>query len=110
LGLLSWRLWLTVLVHEKSVFRSAEVREEGCEVGPGFRVCGKRLVHVEWDVVDEGEDAAIIKVHGVDDADCDTANTIDDDIVFVASVGVDRKVAGTGDAIEDGAGVLCCVE
>ena len=65
------------------------MREEGCEVGPGFGVCGKRLVHVEWDMVDEGADATIIKVHGVDVADCNTANTIDDDIIFVASVGVD---------------------
>ncbi len=86
------------------------MREEGCKVGPGFGVCGKKMVHVEWDVVDEGADATIIKVHGVDVANCNTTNTIDDDMVFVAGVGVDRKVAGMGDAIEDGAGVLCCVE
>ncbi len=52
------------------------MREEGCEVVPGFRVCGKILVHVEWDLVDEGVDATIIKVHGVDVDDCDTANTM----------------------------------
>ena len=81
-----------VLVHEKSVFGSAEAREEGCEVGPGFGVCDKGLVHVVWDVGDEGADAAIVEVHGVDVSNSNTANTVDDDVVFVASVGADGKV------------------
>ena len=46
----------------------------------------------------------------MDVADSNTTKTVDDDIVFVASNGADGKVAGTGNAIKGGAGVLCCVE
>ena len=69
-------------------------------------MCGKGLVQVVWDVGDEGADVAIVEVYGVDVSDSNTANTGDDYIVFVASVGADEKVAGTGDAVEDRAGVL----
>ena len=82
------------------------MREEGCEVGPGFGVCGKGLVHGVRVIGDEGVDASIVEVHGVGVTNQDTANTLDDDIEFVASVVADGKVAGMDDAIEDGAGFL----
>ena len=48
-----------------------------------------------------GVDAAIVEVHGVDVANSNTANIVDDDIVFVASIGADGKVASTSNGIED---------
>ena len=79
--------------------------EVGCEVGPGFGVCGKRLVPIEGDMVDEGADAAIVEVNGVDVCDCDASNAIDDYVVFVAGGGADGEVAGSRYAEEDGAGI-----
>ena len=68
-------------------------------------MCGKRLVPIEGDMVNEGADAAIVEVHGVDVCNRDATNSIDDYIVFVAGGGADGEVAGFGDAEEDGAGV-----
>ena len=62
-------------------------------------MCGKGEVHVEGDMVDEGAYAAIVEVHGVYVSDSNTANTIYDDVVFVASVGADGKNAGSTDAV-----------
>ena len=61
-------------------------------------MCGKGEVHVEGVMVDEGEYAAIVKVHGVYVSDSNTANTVYDDVVFVASVGMDGEIAGSTDA------------
>ncbi len=79
--------------------------EVGGEVSPGFGVCGKRLVPIEVDMVDEGVDAAIVEVNGIDVCDCDATNAIDDYVVFVAGEGADGEVAGLGYAEEDGAGI-----
>jgi hypothetical protein len=38
--------------------------------------------------------------------DGDTANTVYEDVVFVASVGADGEVAGPADAVEGRAGVM----
>ena len=46
-------------------------------------MCGKGLVHVVRDVGDEGADAAIVEVHGVDVSNSDTANTVDDTIFVI---------------------------
>ncbi len=69
-----------------------ELREVGGEVSPGFGVCGERLVPIEGDVVNEGANAAIVEVHGVDVCDRDTTNSIDDYVVFVAGGGADGFV------------------
>ena len=79
--------------------------EVGGEVGPGFGVCGKRLVPIEGDMVDEGADAAIVEVNGMDVCNCDATNAIDDYVVFVAGGGADGEVAGSRYAEEDGAGI-----
>lgn len=92
-----------ILIHEDCVIGSAEVGEVGCEVGPGFGMSSKGLVPVVRNMADEGADAAIIKVHGVDVCDRDATNAVDDGIVFVTGGGTDGKVAGAGDAEEDGA-------
>ncbi len=55
-------------------------------------MCGKGEVHVEGDMVDE--------VHGVYVSDSNTANTVYDDVVFVASVGTDGEIARSTDAVE----------
>ena len=63
-------------------------------------MCGKGEVHVEGDMVDEGAYAAIVEVHGVYVSDSNTANTVYDDVVFVASVGTDGVIAGSTYAVE----------
>jgi hypothetical protein len=63
-------------------------------------MCGKGEVHVEGDMVDEGVYAAVVEVHGVYVSDSNTANTVYDDVVFVASVGMDGKIARSTDVIE----------
>ena len=63
-------------------------------------MCGKGEVHVEGDMVDEGADAAVVEVHGVYVSDSNTANTVHDDVVFVASVGTDGEIAGSTYAVE----------
>ena len=68
-------------------------------------MCGKGEVHVEGDMVDEGAYAAVVEVHGVYVSDSNTANTVYDDVVFVAIVGSDGEVAGPADAGEGRAGV-----
>ncbi len=75
--------------------------EVGGEVSPGFGMYGKGLVPIEGDMVDEGVDAAIVEVHGMDVCDWDATNTIDDYVVFVAGGGADGEVAGSGYAEED---------
>ncbi len=84
------------------------MREERCVVCPSFGVHGKREVHVEGDMVDEGVYAAIVEVHGMYVGDGDTANAVYDDIVLVlvASVGADGEVAGPVDAVVGRAGVV----
>ncbi len=57
------------------------------------------------DMVDEGADAAIVEVHGMDVCDYNATNAIDDYVVFVAGGGADGEVAGLGYAEEDGAGI-----
>jgi hypothetical protein len=57
-------------------------------------MCGKGEVHVEGDMVDEGAYAAVVEVHGVYVSNSNTANTVYDDVVFVASVGTDGEIAG----------------
>jgi hypothetical protein len=47
-------------------------------------------------MVNEGADAAIVEVHGVDVCNRDATNSIDDYIVFVAGGGADGEVAGFG--------------
>jgi hypothetical protein len=69
-------------------------------------MCGKGEVHVEGDMVDEGAYATVVKVHGVYVSDSNTANTVYDDVVFVASVGMDGEIAGLTDAVECRAGIL----
>jgi hypothetical protein len=71
---------------------------------------GKGEVHVEGDVVDEGTYAAIVEVHGVYVSGGITANTVYDDVIFVASVGTDGEVAGPADVVEGREGAVCCVE
>ena len=73
--------------------------EEGGEVGPSLGMRGKGLVPVEGDMVDEGANAAIVKVHRVDVGDRDTTNTVDDGVVFVAGGRTYGEVAGAGDAV-----------
>jgi hypothetical protein len=51
-------------------------------------------------MVDEGAYAAIVEVHGVYVSDSNTANTVYDDAVFVASVGTDGEIARSTDVIE----------
>ena len=68
-------------------------------------MCGKRLVPIEGDMVDEGADAAIVEVNGMDVYDCNATNAIDDYVVFVAGGGADGEVAGSRYAEEDGAGI-----
>jgi hypothetical protein len=63
-------------------------------------MCGKGEVHVEGDMVDEGAYAAVVEVHGVYVSDSNTANTVYDDVVFLASVGTDGEIARSTDAIE----------
>jgi len=92
-----------VFVHEEGVVGSTEVREVGGEVGPSLGMGCKGLVPVERDMVDERAYAAVVEVHGVDVGDCDATNAVDDGIVFVTGGGTDGKVAGAGDAEEDGA-------
>ena len=63
-------------------------------------MCGKGEVHVEGDMVDEGADATVVEVHGVYVSDSNTAHTVYDDVVFVASVGTDGEIAGLTYAVE----------
>ncbi len=80
--------------------------EVGGEVSPGFGLCGKRLVPIEGDMVDEGAvNAAIVEVYGVDVCNCNAIDAIDDYIVFVTGGGADGEVAGSRYAEEDGAGI-----
>jgi hypothetical protein len=79
--------------------------EVGGEVSLVFGVCGKRLVPIEGDMVDESTEATIVKVHGVDVCNRNATNSIDDYIVFVAGGGADGEVAGLGYAEEYGAGI-----
>ena len=79
--------------------------EVGGEANPGFGVCGKRLVPIEGDMVDESADATIVEVYGVDVCDRDATNSSDDYVVFVAGGGAEGEVASSGYAEEDGAGI-----
>ena len=74
-------------------------------VSLSFGICGEGLVPIEGDMVDEGTDATIVEVNGVDVCNRDATNAIDDDVVFVAGGGAAGEVAGSGDAEEDGDGV-----
>ena len=54
----------------------------------------------EWYVGYMRADAFIIEVELEDIGDSNTANTVYDDVVFVASVGTDGEVAGSTYAVE----------
>ena len=66
---------------------------------------GKDLLPIEGGMVNEGADAAMVEVYGVDVCDRNATNSIDDYVVFVAGGGADGEVAGSGYAEEDGAGI-----
>jgi len=57
---------------------------------------GKDLLPIEGDTVNEGADAAMVEVYGVDVCNRNATNSIDDYVVFVAGGGVDGEVAGLG--------------
>jgi len=99
------KFWQGNFVYEEGIFGGSELGEVGGEVSLVFGVCGKRLVPIEGDMVDESTDATIVKVHGVDVCNRNATNSIDDYIVFVAGGGADGEVAGLGYAEEYGAGI-----
>ena len=67
---------------------------------------GKREVHVEGDMVDEGAYATVVEVHGVYVGNSNTANAVYGDVVSVASVGADGENAGSTDAVVGQGGII----